>query len=277
MVLQPRSERRVYTKRHGEAWAEKQGEPDEFRGKGKDEISTPASITDTSLPESAKGADWERGPKTDVRGTDVPTSLAVGLQKRNICPHPLTDEERARALKGQWIDALGSSAASGGAADGDSRAWAVLIGIVISFFFSRATRFSSSVHPTSRSVGGGHVFETPENTVFSSFLLSVFRADIVVRWRMQMGLVVGFIHLGWTNRQSYVGRVEGFPSPDGVRILIGMQNLLDAYYFRFPSTGTTGTPRAPAAASGPGQCLFMVMARVCDSGWFVRVLGFRSG
>ncbi|KAH9980094.1 DUF2407 C-terminal domain-containing protein [Lactifluus volemus] len=89
-------------------------------------------------------------------------------------------EEHARALEEQWIDALGNGGgASGGAADGDPRARAVLNGIVIGFFFPLFPFFFFRAPKPAAFWEGGHALETPESTVFSR--------------RMQMGLVVGFI------------------------------------------------------------------------------------
>ena len=110
-----------------------------------------------------------------------------------------TDEEHARALEEQWIDALGtgSAGAGGGSPDSDSRARAVLNGIVIGFFFPLLPFFFFRGSKPAAFFESGHAIETAESTVFSyAFYSSRFelKADTdVVRRRMQMGLVVGFI------------------------------------------------------------------------------------
>ncbi|KAI9464956.1 DUF2407 C-terminal domain-containing protein [Lactarius psammicola] len=88
-------------------------------------------------------------------------------------------EEHARGLEEQWIDGLGSSGAGGGSAESDSRARAVLNGIIIGFFFPLLPFFFLRAPKPAAFWESGHVLETPESTVFSR--------------RMQMGLVVGFI------------------------------------------------------------------------------------
>ncbi|KAI9508420.1 DUF2407 C-terminal domain-containing protein [Russula earlei] len=87
-------------------------------------------------------------------------------------------EEHARALEEQWIDALGSGGA-GGSPESDSRARAVLNGIIVGFFFPLIPFFFLRTPKPAAFWESGHALETPESTVFSR--------------RMQMGLVVGFI------------------------------------------------------------------------------------
>jgi hypothetical protein len=89
-------------------------------------------------------------------------------------------EEHARALEEQWIDGLGGGGgATGGSAESDSRARAVLNGIIIGFFFPLLPFFFLRAPKPAAFWESGHALETPESTVFSR--------------RMQMGLVVGFI------------------------------------------------------------------------------------
>jgi len=114
-----------------------------------------------------------------------------------------TDEEHARALEEQWIDALGSGGASGNAStESDSRARAVLNGIIIGFFFPLLPFFFLRVPKPAAFWDNGHALETPESTVFSCVFspssllrvrIEVDAGDDVFRRRMQMGLVVGFI------------------------------------------------------------------------------------
>ncbi len=82
-------------------------------------------------------------------------------------PCPLVDEEHARALEEQWIDGLGSSGAGGGSAESDSRARAVLNGIIIGFFFPLLPFFFLRAPKPAAFWESGHVLETPESTVFS--------------------------------------------------------------------------------------------------------------
>lgn len=91
-------------------------------------------------------------------------------------------EEHARVLEEQWIDGLGGGGgggAGGGSAESDSRARAVLNGIVIGFFFPLLPFFFLRTPKPAVFWESGHALDTPESTVFSR--------------RMQMGLVVGFI------------------------------------------------------------------------------------
>jgi hypothetical protein len=90
-------------------------------------------------------------------------------------------EEHARAMEEQWIDALGSggTGAGGGPSESDSRARAVLNGIVIGFFFPLLPFFFFRGSKPAAFWESGHTVEMTESTVFSR--------------RMQMGLVVGFI------------------------------------------------------------------------------------
>jgi hypothetical protein len=117
---------------------------------------------------------------------------------------PWTDEEHARALEEQWIDALGSGGAGAGSGspESDSRARAVLNGIVIGFFFPLLPFFFFRGSKPAAFFESGHAIETAESTVFSYAFLSNppfatfelrLTPSIVVRRRMQMGLVVGFI------------------------------------------------------------------------------------
>lgn len=89
-------------------------------------------------------------------------------------------EEHARVLEEQWIDGLGGGGgAGGGSAENDSRARAVLNGIIIGFFFPLLPFFFLRAPKPAAFWESGHALDTPESTVFSR--------------RMQMGLVVGFI------------------------------------------------------------------------------------
>ncbi|KAH9080325.1 DUF2407 C-terminal domain-containing protein [Lactarius deliciosus] len=95
-----------------------------------------------------------------------------------------TEEECTRsmraALEEQWIDGLGGGGgAGGGSAESDSRARAVLNGIIIGFFFPLLPFFFLRAPKPAAFWESGHALDTPESTVFSR--------------RMQMGLVVGFI------------------------------------------------------------------------------------
>jgi hypothetical protein len=110
------------------------------------------------------------------------------------------DEEHARALEEQWIDGLGGGGgATGGSAESDSRARAVLNGIIIGFFFPLLPFFFLRAPKPAAFWESGHALETPESTVFSYALppLLMRSADddvrALCRRRMQMGLVVGFI------------------------------------------------------------------------------------
>jgi hypothetical protein len=80
-----------------------------------------------------------------------------------------TDEEHARALEEQWIDALGtgSTGAGSGSPDSDSRARAVLNGIVIGFFFPLLPFFFFRGSKPAAFFESGHAIETAESTVFS--------------------------------------------------------------------------------------------------------------
>ena len=82
---------------------------------------------------------------------------------------PWTDEEHARALEEQWIDALGSggTGASSGSPESDSRARAVLNGIVIGFFFPLLPFFFFRGTKPAAFFESGHAIETAESTVFS--------------------------------------------------------------------------------------------------------------
>lgn len=82
---------------------------------------------------------------------------------------PWTDEEHARALEEQWIDALGtgSTGAGSGSPDSDSRARAVLNGIVIGFFFPLLPFFFFRGSKPAAFFESGHAIETAESTVFS--------------------------------------------------------------------------------------------------------------
>ena len=114
---------------------------------------------------------------------------------------PCIDEEHARALEEQWIDALGSGGTGGpsstGSPESDSRARAVLNGIVIGFFFPLLPFFFFRGSKPAAFFESGHAIEPTESTVFSYDIYSSnvrTKADTdVVRRRMQMGLVVGFI------------------------------------------------------------------------------------
>ncbi|KAF8272756.1 DUF2407 C-terminal domain-containing protein [Lactarius quietus] len=89
-------------------------------------------------------------------------------------------EEHARALEEQWIDGLGGGGgAGGGSAESDSRARAVLNGIIIGFFFPLLPFFFLRAPKPAAFWESGHALEAPESTVFSR--------------RTQMGVVVGFI------------------------------------------------------------------------------------
>jgi len=124
-------------------------------------------------------------------------------------PHTLltagVDEEHARALEEQWIDALGSGGGSGAAsAESDSRARAVLNGIILGFFFPLLPFFFLRAPKPAAFWDNGHALETSESTVFSCVffflcqscfccVVSRSRANGARRRRMQMGLVVGFV------------------------------------------------------------------------------------
>jgi hypothetical protein len=84
-------------------------------------------------------------------------------------PFLWTDEEHARALEEQWIDALGtgSTGAGSGSPDSDSRARAVLNGIVIGFFFPLLPFFFFRGSKPAAFFESGHAIETTESTVFS--------------------------------------------------------------------------------------------------------------
>ena len=83
-------------------------------------------------------------------------------------PCDLVDEEHARALEEQWIDGLGgSNGAGGGSSESDSRARAVLNGIIIGFFFPLLPFFFLRAPKPAAFWESGHALETPESTVFS--------------------------------------------------------------------------------------------------------------
>jgi hypothetical protein len=103
-----------------------------------------------------------------------PFSLCPRLSVFLTGNHSISDEEHARALEEQWIDALGNGGgASGGAADGDPRARAVLNGIVIGFFFPLFPFFFFRAPKPAAFWEGGHALENPESTVFS-YVLTYF-------------------------------------------------------------------------------------------------------
>jgi hypothetical protein len=88
-----------------------------------------------------------------------------------LAPCPLVDEEHARALEEQWIDGLGGGGgATGGSAESDSRARAVLNGIIIGFFFPLLPFFFLRAPKPAAFWESGHALETPESTVFSCVL-----------------------------------------------------------------------------------------------------------
>jgi hypothetical protein len=82
---------------------------------------------------------------------------------------PWTDEEHARVLEEQWIDALGtgSTGAGSGSPDSDSRARAVLNGIVIGFFFPLLPFFFFRGSKPAAFFESGHAIETTDSNVFS--------------------------------------------------------------------------------------------------------------
>jgi hypothetical protein len=103
-------------------------------------------------------------------------------------------------MEEQWIDALGSggTGAGGGSSESDSRARAVLNGIVIGFFFPLLPFFFFRGSKPAAFWESGHTVEMTESTVFSyAFTVTFFlRSKLtltLIRRRMQMGLVVGFI------------------------------------------------------------------------------------
>ena len=86
-------------------------------------------------------------------------------------PFLCIDEEHARALEEQWIDALGSGSAGGpgstGSPESDSRARAVLNGIIIGFFFPLLPFFFFRGSKPAAFFESGHAIESTESTVFS--------------------------------------------------------------------------------------------------------------
>ena len=99
-------------------------------------------------------------------------------------PSFYTDEEHARAMEEQWIDALGSggTGAGGGPSESDSRARAVLNGIVIGFFFPLLPFFFFRGSKPAAFWESGHTVEMTESTVFSyAFTVTFFlrsKADV---------------------------------------------------------------------------------------------------
>lgn len=86
----------------------------------------------------------------------------------SLPPYSLVDEEHARALEEQWIDGLGGGGgAGGGSAESDSRARAVLNGIIIGFFFPLLPLFFLRAPKPAAFWESGHALDTPESTVFS--------------------------------------------------------------------------------------------------------------
>jgi hypothetical protein len=112
-------------------------------------------------------------------------SLITLLSYLSIQIFPWTDEEHARALEEQWIDALGSggTGAGSGSPESDSRARAVLNGIVIGFFFPLLPFFFFRGSKPAAFFESGHAIETAESTVFSyaSYRIPLFstKADTV--------------------------------------------------------------------------------------------------
>ena len=104
----------------------------------------------------------------------------------NSTTAPLVDEEHARALEEQWIDGLGGGGgATGGSAESDSRARAVLNGIIIGFFFPLLPFFFLRAPKPAAFWESGHALETPESTVFSYALLPL----LMFCWRRHLHVV----------------------------------------------------------------------------------------
>jgi len=182
---------------------------DKGKGKGKDEPDTsilpsaPPWLNCSVGPQLADGEeDGEAQPQETqikpLRGFDRLTAAGFSqddiqnfrrqFHSRSAADYLATAEfpteeeyeEHARALEEQWIDALGSgSGSTGGSTESNSRARAVLNGIIIGFFFPLLPFFFLRAPKPAAFWENGHALESPESTVFSR--------------RMQMGLVVGFI------------------------------------------------------------------------------------
>ena len=109
--------------------------------------------------------------KKNVRPPYHPCPTCLSSPPTNPSPlFFLTDEEHARALEEQWIDALGSGGGTGtggGSSESDSRARAVLNGIVIGFFFPLLPFFFFRGSKPAAFFESGHAIETTESTVFS--------------------------------------------------------------------------------------------------------------
>ena len=102
----------------------------------------------------------------------LPTPFFGPTNTTTAPSYPLVDEEHARALEEQWIDGLGGGGgATGGSAESDSRARAVLNGIIIGFFFPLLPFFFLRAPKPAAFWESGHALETPESTVFSYALL----------------------------------------------------------------------------------------------------------
>jgi hypothetical protein len=109
-----------------------------------------------------------RPPVPPITPTKLLTTLFIKLPFFFSKP-TRTDEEHARALEEQWIDALGSGSAGAGSgpSESDSRGRAVLNGIVIGFFFPLLPFFFFRGSKPAAFWDSGHAIETAESTVFS--------------------------------------------------------------------------------------------------------------
>jgi hypothetical protein len=115
------------------------------------------------------------------------------------------DEEHARALEEQWIDALGSGGGSGTAsAESDSRARAVLNGIIIGFFFPLLPFFFLRAPKPAAFWDNGHALETSESTVFSCvfFSLPIFAFAVLFRDRELTVLADDACRWAWSSVSS---------------------------------------------------------------------------
>lgn len=107
------------------------------------------------------------------------------------CP---TDDEHARALEEQWIDSIDNAGTASLSQSSPSNI-TVLQGILLGFFFPLIPFFFMRNTKPAVFWDDGVEYEAPGNVIFSYvyLLFQLFLVLCVIRRRMQMGLVVGFL------------------------------------------------------------------------------------